>query len=303
MIRWFREIGIIRGIFVLFAVLPVGSFLLFRGMGFSPCNYVLPLGGIIVVWLLHRTRKDYTFLFHIVRYPKWVSFTEYLVLTLLIPIALLYWKEGWLAGGYIFLLAGVASLPVRPSRLFVYRKLTAFIPADLFEWKSGVRRHMGELGIAILLGVAGIYSFGLSMAAFFLFVSIFLMFYVENEPLNLLLVKEDDPGSFLRRKLFLHLCCPAIFLLPFLGIALLHFSYVIYSLLAYVAVLNLLGFAVLLKYAYYRPATYVASRCWILTVVCIGSVLLPLMIGVFLLNLLLYRKAFKNLAGYFYAGY
>lgn len=293
-----KLIGLVRMLFIGMLVLPLIASFFYKRISVPPFCYWLPVGVAVILLAIQLKRQDFTFLTHLTICPSWIYGIEYMLCTFFVPLFLFLNGLETIAAGYLAVIWVIAFIPPQRRKMGTYSWLVNRIPDALFEWKSGWRQNPGVLLLAFVLGVAGLFSFGVAMVAFFLFTVIFVSFYTEDEPLNVLLAGENK--HFLTRKLILHLRSFALLLAPFLLLALVHVSFVVYTVAAYLSALNVLMFAILLKYSYYRPSGYKVSRSLLLMFVCLCSVILPLGILLFLSNLILYRKASENVKQYFY---
>lgn len=297
----YREMLVIGWGRVFFAGLllfPLSMLFFYERVAFSPYCYLLPAAVAGIVLIIQRRRQDWNFLIHLTVNPVQVCFADYVLFTLFVPLFLFFQGQGIVAVVYLLLIACMAGVPPQRNSWSVCERWVRYVPAALFEWKSGIRQNRGGILLAVLLGIGGLFFFGLVLAAFFLFTMIFVSFYTEDEPLNILLAMEEK--HFLIHRLTLYVRSFALLLLPFLAIAVTSVSYAVYAVAAYLVCLNIMGFAVLLKYSYYRPGSRMNMRWLILSAVCLLSVILPFGLLVLLLNFVLYRKALKNLKTYFY---
>jgi hypothetical protein len=113
-----------------------------------------------------------------------------------------------------------------------------------------------------------------------------------------LAASESGAGDFLRHKIGQHVKYWILFLLPLFAAALIHYQYRVYILVAFVAAVNLLVCAILAKYAFYRPASTGGLSQIISSLAWLCSIILPLSVPVFIVNIVLYFKAKHNLNYY-----
>ena len=230
----------------------------------------------------------------------WVFFTEYIVFS--VPLLILLVVFGQYAQLLIYSALLLAISSVKPSpkgvKVKTYNAWVKHIPSGMFEWRSGIRASLPGIVLFYGLGLAGVFSIWLSATSLILLSLTFGVFYGASESQKILAAPELSAGDFLQHKIGQHLKCWVLFLLPLLLAAFVHYQYWPYILAAFAAVVNLLVFAILAKYAFYRPAStgglsqIVGSMAWL----C--SILLPLSVFVFCVNIILYFKAKHNLNYY-----
>lgn len=301
--RFLKEIGIIRTLFLVFVVLPFAVIFIYEKSGNNPYGYLFSVILGSFFFMLHRRRRDYSFLCGLISHPAWFYWVEYLIFSLWFAGILLY--KGDYGAVLLWMIILMLISLSRPRRfvLHAYTNIIRNVPSDLFEWRSGIRQNFWFLWIIPIFMLAGIFSYVSGVFAFFLFVMSVLDFYVECEPLNILGARHTESKNFIKQKLLRHIGFFAWILLPFLLVLLSHGLYWYYSIVAYFIALNLLVFVILLKYSFYSPGAYTIFLRYVFPVVCLISVLLPVGILVVFANVILYRKALKRLNIYLYAYY
>jgi len=190
---------------------------------------------------------------------------------------------------------------VKPSPKGAKTKYNAWvkpIPAAMFEWRSGIRVNLLAIVFFYCLGLAGIFNIWLSVASIVLLSLTFAAFYGFNESQKILAASEQNADIFLQCKIGQHVKYWALFLLPLFLVAFVHYQYWTYIFAVFAAAINLLTFAILAKYAYYRPATTGMLSQFVVILAWLFSIILPLSIFVFLTNIVLYFKARNNLNYY-----
>lgn len=205
--------------------------------------------------LMHFKRRDLFFLEKQGFPLRLVLFTEYALLSLLlgVPPAMLSGRQSviWLtlAGSF-----AIALLPQWKRRAGSGRPLAlAFVPVRAFEWRSALRRYGWLFLLFYLPGlVFGAYT-GAPLLSVILIAALLPDVFKDCEPKDLMEPFFYRPGG-LWRKLALH---AALLLLALLPLALLFFIFspeVWYLMpLAMLGALLYLAFAILYKYAHYRP--------------------------------------------------
>jgi hypothetical protein len=228
--------------------------------------------------------------------------TEYFLFTLPVLALLLFAKLYLHALVFCVILILIAytvpSNEMKTSRTINLRK----IPAGMFEWQAGIRKNWAAIVLFYFAGLFGFYQVWFSAVSLFMLTLVFVSFYSEYEPRNMLAAGGRRSSEYLMRKVLEHTVCFALFLLPLFFIALYHDEYQWITLGYFLASLNLQAFAILLKYYQYRPASYSGAHQMLTTLGCFISILLPIALLFVLFNLFLATGAYKNLKMYLDAG-
>jgi uncharacterized membrane protein YiaA len=124
---------------------------------------------------------------------------------------------------------------------------------------------------------------------------IFVSFYSEYEPVNMLVACECGPWKFLARKLARNMSYFALLMFPLFITALVHHEYRLISTGYFLASVNLVAFSILLKYHQYRPGAYSGAHQLLTMLASIISVIFPAVILVGAFNIFLAFGAHTNL--------
>ena len=300
MFREIRDMGMLRAALLITAIVPLAAWYIYRRLPVQGYNYAIPGIALLLIYMIHRSRKDYFFLSKLSISPVWVQFTEYFVFSLPLLVLLVIFGQYIQLSIYTALLLAVCSVKPSPKGITdrTYSAWVKHIPAVMFEWRSGIRASLPVIVLFYGLGFVGIYNIWLLAISLILLSLTFTAFYSANESQKMLAAHELNAGNFLHFKIGLHVKCWILFLLPLFLSAFVHYQYWPYILAAFAAVVNLLVFAILAKYAFYRPAStgglsqFVGSMAWL----C--SIILPLSVFVLCVNIILYFKAKHNLNYY-----
>ena len=165
----------------------------------------------------------------------------------------------------------------------------------MFEWQGGIRKNLVAIVIFYIFGLFGFYHIGFSALSLLLLTMVFVTFYSEYEPRNILMSEGFRAKRFIAKKLTKHTTCFAILMLPLLFIALIHKDFRIFSAGYFLAALNILIFSILLKYYQYRPLAYSGAHQMLTTMACFISVILPVALLFVLFNVFLAVGASRNL--------
>jgi len=256
------------------------------------------LGGLLLS--IHTTRLDKTFLSITGVRPTLVFLIEYLVLGLpfLVPFLI---QNQWQPA--LLLLAVTLSLPLlnirltEASRRFTW--ITAWVPAAMFEWKSGLRKHFFSLLFIYTVALL-CYQFTIATPLALLLLTLFSCdFYMETESREMLEAFEMPAGKLLWFKLknqlalFWALCLPLILVfLIFHG----NYWYVLSVVTVLCSALQVLS--ILLKYAIYSPHEG-AQGNFLLIGLSIIFYFVPFLLPLpFLWMIKYYKKALNNLHFY-----
>ena len=299
----FREIkdaGIFRAIFLIAVITPLLLLFLYKKLPEQRYDYAIPIVAILLIFIVHRNRKDYFFLSKISKSPVWIFFVEYFVFSAPLLGLLIFFGLNVQALMYIVLLAVICFIKPSPkgSKTKTYSALINYIPVVMFEWRSGIRTNLLVIIFLYGLGLAGIFNIWLAVVSLALLSLIFSTFYGVNESQKILIASEQKSAIFLCAKIGQHVKYWALFLLPLLLIAFVHYQNWMLILAAFFAAINLMIFAILVKYTYYRPSSTVFLSQLITSIAWLFSIILPISIFVFLLNIYLYIKAKHNLNYY-----
>lgn len=279
-------------------LLPILSVFLYQRMAMHPWPLVIPAVTVYLVWLIHSRRKDYRFLVMVMEHPARVFAAEYLLFTS--PVFLLLCLNARFLHAAVFAVLLLLVASTRPAAMVGSgrpRRLH-FIPAGMFEWQGGIRKNLVALILFYLPGLAGFWHPAFSAASALLVTLVFISFYSEYEPLNMLGATDKNAITFVRNKLARHAGWFAVALLPLLLAALIHPGYRMVTLGYYFAALNLLLFSILLKYHQYRPGAYSGAHQLLCSLAGIVSVILPVAVLLFVFNLFLAIGAISNLKNY-----
>jgi hypothetical protein len=293
-------IGLFRVLLLAVILLPLVSLFLVQHIADYPWRHIVPVFLIYIVWLVHQRRKDYFFLLSVIRHPQKLFVAEYFIFTLpviaLMLTAALY-VQTFLCCGILVLIA--LQRPLRVLKAPVTLKLR-IIPTGMFEWQSGFRKNLVPLVIFFIPGLFGFYREWLSAVSLFFITMMFLSFYSEYEPRHMLAADGRNSWHFLVRKLTVHVGSFALIVLPLFIMAMIQGDHLWLKFGYFAASLNLLTFSILLKYYQYRPAAISGAHQMVVTLACFISVLLPMAVLIFLVNILLAAGANATLKDYLY---
>ena len=298
--REIRDIGMLRAVFLMATIVPLAALFLYRRLAVTGYDYAIPCIVLVVIFIIHHNRKDYFFLSKLSIFPALIFIVEYLVFSAPLLVLLFILGQYLQAFMYVVLLPVICLVKPSPkeARTKIHNAWVKYLPAAIFEWRSGVRASLPFILIFYCLGLAGIYSIWLSAVSLVFLSLIFTTFYRFNESQKILAASEHGADVFLIYKLGQHVKYWALLMLPLFLVAFIHYQHWTYILAAFAAAANLLVFNILAKYAYYRQASTGVLSQFISSLAWLCSVILPLSIFVFFTNIVLYFKAKNNLNHY-----
>lgn len=296
--RGIRDIGLFRTIILLIVLIPLFIGFLYKRLQIPNYNHIIVGVALFLVFMIHRGRKDYNFLYKLSKHPGLTFYAEYLVFS--IPLIILYFVTTQYLHiiVYALLLMAISFTTPVPKTNRAYSKFIQFIPLGLFEWQSGLRKNLVPIILFYIFGFLGIYKIWFSAISVFLLTMLICSFYSECEPRKILEASELSASKFLNAKIFKHVKCLVLFILPVFMLSLIHYEYWIYISVYFLVVINLQVGAILLKYAYYFPNIVSGVHQMIGSIMLLLSLILPFSIIFLFLNILLYYKSVRNLNNY-----
>jgi hypothetical protein len=295
LLRYTVELGIFRG---MVAILLLLFFYVSALQTFSPWLTAGIIGGLLIS--IHTTRLDKTFLSIIKVRSTLVFFVEYLLLALpfLVPLLLKnHWQPALSLFGVTLFLPLLNVRITDTSRRF--RWVVAWLPAAMFEWKSGLRKHFFSL---LIIYAIGLFCYNFTVAAPIALLLLTLIncdFYVATESREMLEAFEMPPGKLLHLKLKNQLTIFWLLCLPLLMVFILFhgtYWYVLPVVMLLCTVLQVLS--ILLKYAVYSPHENLQGN-FLLIGLSIIFFFFPFLLPLpFLWIVKYYKKAMNNLHFY-----
>lgn len=258
-------------------------------------------GALLTMWGLHQRRNDLRFLMRHVPRARAAMALEYGALVLPVVLAL------GLAGAWPWVPSAAAAVllawvPVVQAGGVRGAWLRRWIPARLFEWKGFVQ-HTHPLGL--LLWLAALAFCWLPVLPLFLLGIIVLMAAAAHEscePRAMLLAGAEDARSLLRAKVWGAVRLTAIVVLPVLVAATVFQPgwWWIHALFG-AGMVVLVAYAVVLKYAHYRPNARLEANGANLAVAVLFAILPGLSVVPLVMLLTEWPKARANLNACFHA--
>ncbi len=237
-------------------------------------------GAAVLLAGVHTMRRDRRFLIHLTQHPQRIMAAEYLVFSLplavllaaaLNPVALVLL---WLV------CVAVAYLPAGNEKQNTKGLWGGWIPAHVFEWKAGWRRMGWLMAFFYLAACALVWAPYASLFFLWLCFGVTSTFYVENEPLSLLIREELSTSHFLQNKIRHHVGLGLALLMPPLMVYVVFHPehWIIASVFGVLNTLQLYYFVVG-KYARFRAGVKVQSGSLLTSLVTL-SVVVPFLIPI-----------------------
>lgn len=255
----------------------------------------------LLVLTLQVSRKDKAFVARHMAGGYRNIFVEYLTLTLPFTFSVLFSPYPWLFVLMQIAFFFIARIMVDTRQQVWFGFLSRWIAPRDFEWLSGVRKNFALLLVCYVVALGLCWLRIAPLVPLWIITMIVASFYAECEPLHLLKAEHNSPVALLRAKLRRHLALLSIISLPVLLLHILWYpSLVLIGLAFVIAQYVLLSFALLLKYATYRPDTLLTGNSLLLGLMAV-SVLIPFLLPVpLLMSIRYYRKAIVHLKSYYH---
>lgn len=285
--------------------LAVGAWYLFGAVQTEGGARKLAVAGVILLALLHLSRRDARFLTLAGHAPRRVFAAEYQILLLPVAGGLALSAEPWLApvvqsAGLLMALMPSGRISPASLRGTDRRPIIRLAPASDFEWVAGLRRSLFPL--LVLYGLAiPLSAFPAGPIVLQLFATwVICGFYTEGEGWQLVQVFGLAPGAFLRAKIGRTLGLWTIAIAPFVALFLarhpMHWPVLAIALTGSAAVLS--G-SLLAKYAAYREGWAFGAFGPLIPMILTGALLIPPVAAFLLFRL--WRLATRNLDPYLHA--
>jgi len=248
---------------------------------------------------IHYSRKDKQFIYKQLHKPYLQIFSEYALLTLPFSISSIITKNWFLFPLLLLILFCISFLKFQFKRKAVLTNLSSIIPASNFEWISGIRKQYISFICIYLVALA--FSWVRILPLFLLwFLTIMVAsFFLENEPIHILREGNKSARKFLSDKLKTNIRYILIlYSLPILINAIFVQEFLLITLLFVPMQISLLCFAISLKYCTYKPQTNQLGNNVAFSVVAMLSALPYFLPIPFILAIVYFYKAQKNLKPY-----
>jgi hypothetical protein len=249
-----RGLGLGRFIFLSFFMGFIVLGLLFIETSKAPNSYYTTGIYSTLLILIQINRKDKRFLRIHFNNFKWILFMEYLLLIIPLLICLIFHGQLLSIILVAILIFLIINIKYNPRRKTLNTAIQRLIPADCFEWKSGVRK---TLFIIIFLWVIGMgTSFFIGSVPIIIFIlGIFpLIFNGKDEPLQMILAFEMGTNRFLKHKIITQLFLFTILSFPLiLSFLIFHDEFWYIPITQYVVLIFVHLYFILTKYAFYKP--------------------------------------------------
>ncbi len=289
------------GIVLLGAAILFGVWLLHRAIRHdgSLAPYIAG-GAVFMVFGIHQRRADHHFLQRHLPQPQVAMVVEYAAFLVPVLIALVC-TQAWRWSALFVWVAGVPWLPVKPGSGVRGRRYRKHIPTALFEWKAMLQ---STHPIGVFLFVAALAFCWLPVLPLFLLGAIAMLVagaQEQCEPRAMLLATAHDARALLRTKVFGSLRLMSVVLLPVLiGATMFRPAWWWVHVLFGAGMLVLVAYAIVLKYANYRPNIRLEANGANVAVAGVFAILPGLSLVPLIMLLTELPKARANLNAYFH---
>jgi len=286
--------SIIAGGLIIFLFMALYTYILKPGLGAW-----ISAGYLVSILTLHIKRPDKRFMKVNMRNYQTIFFFEYFLLALPLLGCLLYFQFFELASATIVCLITIPFLGFSFQRKGLNNRFIRAIPDEAFEWKSGVRRYFIFMAMVWLVGIFASNYVGSVPVAIVLLGLVMVSFYEYGEPLPILMSQELEANKFLFRKILFVQAIFSVVLLPLIiAFFIFHPELWFIPVIEYVLISFILWYAILLKYAFYKPNQQLIAG-QIFTAIGAMSLFLPFLIPLlWILSVRFYFKSITNLKSY-----
>jgi len=296
--RSLSEIGLFRTIIVLF-LLSLLFLWIFSLLAQQSSLHWVAFFYFAVILIIHVKRGDILFLkTHFINF-KFVLFVEYFFLTIPLLLGLIYYGNYFVALAVFVAISLLLSFEIKIKKRSWNSLLQRLIPDSCFEWKAGVRRFF--IPLILIWTSAAIFSFFVGTVPILVYILgfIILSFNEKCEPIQMILLYEKSPKSFLVMKMKTQLLLFSIITLPLIFLFLIFHIQLWYIPVAeFVVLLSLVVYVTLLKYSFYAPNQQPAATQVFVIIGSLGLVMPFFIPLIWVLSIRFYLKATKNLKHY-----
>lgn len=295
-IRWLqatRELQSI-GLFRVLILLAVLILIMMAAMHVGqklPYGWILPAITAVATWYIQSNRADHRFLNIHAPYPVITRCVEYLIASMPIIIVLLMGENGWLAFSIPPLLWFISRLTPSYSTITRHQKIIGLIPAQRYEWRSGIRQTFWWMLFLHISMLAFAFQPAVLAVIILLYTFAILSFHDTCEPRNFIEQWNGTAATYLASQIKQNIIIFSISLLPALLLCLLFQGKLIW--LPLWVMLNsfvIIAFSIYLKYSMYQPNSRLYAN-QIIYFIIIFSYLLPFLTPVILLFGVYYRRS------------
>lgn len=257
-------------------------------------------GSVFMVFGFHQRRADHVFLQRHLPQPQVAMAVEYAAFLVPVMIALSF-TQAWNWSTLLVLVAGIPWFPLKQGSGVRGRRYRKHIPTALFEWKAMLQ---STHPIGVLLFVAALAFCWLPVLPLFLLGAIAMMVagvQEQCEPRSMLLATANDARALLRLKVFGSMRIMLITVLPvIIGATIFRPEWWWIHALFGVGMLVLVAYAIVLKYANYRPNVRLEANGANVAVVAVFAILPGLSLVPLIMLLTELPRARANLNAYFH---
>lgn len=306
-IRWLQfgrilgEVGVVRVLVLLLFCLPLAASV---PRLFAAIPWLGAMVWFAFVLSVHISRKDDTFLrLYFDHFAKGILLVEYQLLGFPATILLIYKQNNWAA---VVLLVALCILPYIKSGIkkgyFIFRSIP-FFPVKAFELRAGLRSNYISIVISVLIGTIFAKFIFVPLLSIFILTIILASFNLLCESALMVRTFNNTPNRFLLDKIRMQSAVIFLLLLPInTAFLLFHVSYWHLLLAVNTMAFTIYVLSICFKYAMYIPGEELKGNN-LLIGLAIGCFFIVFLAPVpFVLLVLYYAKALKNLNRFLYVG-
>jgi len=247
-------LGIFRALIVVAMLLFVFA-AVYKTSAESDVSWYISAFWMLILLYIQMKRGDKTFLKICIPNYRFLNGLEYLLLSLPTICCILLNINILQALSIIVVsfLIPFIDTTLKSSRKTLNTRLQAMIPAEMFEWKAGVRTFFYAFVIVWITGFCLSFLKPAVPIAVFLIGILMFDFYQKNESFPMLLSCKTNKDKFLLHKILRHTTLFSIIIFPLIAVfIILHREIWYITVIESIVLLSIHIFSIVLKYAFYR---------------------------------------------------
>jgi hypothetical protein len=263
-------------------------------------NAIYIVIGITTVCIgLQFYRTDKSFVYKHLNNPHFQIFLEYVVLTFPFSISCIITKSWYYYPGLLILLLCIPFFKFQFEHKAIFKNLSSIIPANNFEWISGLRRNHISFISLYLAAAAFCWVRILPLFLLWLLTITISSFHNECEPIQVLRENNTSPGKYLSGKLRINIIYILVLYTPLIILnSIFNTDFLGINLLFIPMQVSMLCFAICLKYSSYKPNKNQIGNNIPLAIVSLASAVPYLLPVPAILSFIYFYKAGHNLTQY-----
>jgi|GEM_PF-714963 len=306
-IRWLQlsrilsEVGLIRIVVLLLFCLPLVAMI---PKLFISVPWLASAAWLAFILSIHISRKDNTFLkLYFGHFAKFILLVEYQLLGIPATALLIYAQNSWPAFVLLVVLCILPYIKGTTRKIYFSVNNLPFLPARAFELKAGLRTNYIGIVASVLIGTILAKFIVLPLLSIFILTIILASFNLFCESALMVQTFNKASNRFLLDKIFTQAVFIFLLFLPInTAFLLFHMSYWYLLLTVNAMAFTIHTLSICFKYAMYMPGEELKGNN-LLIGLAIGCFFIVFLAPVpFVLLILYYNKALKNLNRFLYVG-